>query len=146
MISFDNAIDIARAPDDVYAYLADLEHTPEWNWAITRTEKVTPGPVGIGTRYRQTRSVPHPAVEFIEINGLDPGRSIGIAGMLEPFRARLSYQVAATSVGTRLMSRVQLSTPVPLGPLGDVLGSRVKASVVENLNVLRELLERPLNP
>jgi 3',5'-cyclic AMP phosphodiesterase CpdA len=146
MISFDNAIDIARAPDDVYAYLADLEHTPEWNWAITRTEKVTPGPAGIGTRYRQTRSVPRPAVEFIEISDLHPGRSIDVAGLLGPFRARLSYEVAATPVGTRLTNRVQLSTPLPLGPLGDVLGSRVKASVAENLNVLRELLERPLNP
>ena len=36
MIRFANTIDIAREPATVYAYLADLEHTPEWNWAIAQ--------------------------------------------------------------------------------------------------------------
>jgi hypothetical protein len=31
MISFANTIDIDREPADVYAYIAELEHTPEWN-------------------------------------------------------------------------------------------------------------------
>ena len=98
MIRFENVIDIARALDEVYAYLADLEHTPEWNWAITSTQKVTPGPVGIGTRYRQTRSVPRPAVEFLEISGLEPGRSVEIAGTLGPFQARLAYELGPSPI------------------------------------------------
>ena len=146
MIRFDNTIDIARDPDEVYAYLADLEHTPEWNWAITSTQKVTPGPVGIGTRYRQTRSVPRPAVEFIEISGLDPGRSIEIAGVLGPFQARLTYELWPSPVGTRLVNRVELSPPVPLGPVGGLLGTRVRSSVSENLEVLRQRLGRPAAP
>ena len=40
MITFDNTIDIDRRPGGVYEYLADLEPTPEWNWAITRSESV----------------------------------------------------------------------------------------------------------
>jgi hypothetical protein len=143
MIRFDNTIDIARAPDEVYAYLADLEHTPEWNWAISSTQKVTLGPVGIGTRYRQTRSVPRPAVEFIEISGLDPGRSIEIAGVLGPFQARLTYELWPNPVGTRLVNRVELSPPVPLGPVGGLLRTRVRTSVSDNLEVLKERLERP---
>ena len=64
---FENTLEIARDPRVVYTYLADLEHTPEWNWAITSTRKMTPGPVGVGTRYRQTREVPRPAVELFEL-------------------------------------------------------------------------------
>jgi hypothetical protein len=146
MIRFDNTIDIARAPDEVYAYLADLEHTPEWNWAISSTQKVTLGPVGIGTRYRQTRSVPRPAVEFIEISGLDPGRSIEIAGVLGPFQARLTYELWPSPVGTRLVNRVELSPPVPLGPVGGLLRTRVRTSVSDNLEVLKQRLERPAVP
>jgi hypothetical protein len=140
MIRFDNAIDIARAPQEVYAYLADLEHTPEWNWAITSTEKVTPGPIRIGTRYRQTRTVPRPAVEFIEISHLEPGRSVEVAGTLGPFQARLSYELEPSPVGTRLVNRVELSPAVPLGPIGALLGSRVKTAVAENLLALRQRL------
>ena len=40
MITFANTIDIDRQPGDVYEYLADLEPTPDWNWAITRSEFV----------------------------------------------------------------------------------------------------------
>ena len=85
MIRFDNEIDVARPVDEVYSYLADLEHTPDWNWAIASTQKITPGPVGIGTRYRQTRSVPRPAVESIQITGLEPGRSVEVR--IPPFGA-----------------------------------------------------------
>jgi uncharacterized membrane protein len=58
MTNVTNTILINRPVDEVYAFLADLEHTPEWNWAISETKKTTPGPVAVGTRYRQSRSVP----------------------------------------------------------------------------------------
>jgi hypothetical protein len=87
MIRFANTIDIAQNVDRVYAYIADLEHTPEWDWAISRSKKITPGPVGIGTQYRQTRSIPRPAVEVIEITGLQQGRRVDVVGTLGPFRA-----------------------------------------------------------
>jgi len=142
MIRFENTIDIELQTDRVYAYIADLGHTPEWNRAITSSEKVTPGPIGIGTQYRQSRSVPRPAVEVIEITGLEQGRRVEVAGTLGPFRARLSYEFVATPIGTRLTNRVELEPPVPLGPFGDLLGGRVRTSVAENLQVLKRLLER----
>ena len=146
MIRFDIEIDIATPPDEVYTYLADLEHTPEWNWAITSTQKITPGPVGIGTRYRQTRSVPRPAIEFIQISGLEPGRSIEVTGTLGPFQARLSYELEPSPVGTRLRNRVELSLPAAFGPVGGLLGGRVKASVSENLQALGRRLESAATP
>ena len=141
MIRFENTIDIERSPADVFTYLADLEHASDWNWAITSSEKRTPGPVRVGTQFRQTRSVPQPGVEVIEIVGLEPGRRIEVAGRLGPFAARLSYELTATVAGTRLANRVELEPPVPLGPLRGVLGGRIRASVAENLDVLRRLLE-----
>jgi hypothetical protein len=56
----------------VFAYLADLEHIPEWNWAIVSTRKVSSGRAGVGARYEQRRSVPRPAVEILEVTELDP--------------------------------------------------------------------------
>lgn len=141
MITFDNTIDIDRQPGDVYEYLADLEHTPEWNWAITSSEKITAGPVAIGTQYRQTRSVPRQGIEVIEITGLEPGRRIDLAGTLGPFRSRLSYEFAARPTGTRLTNKVELEPRVPLGPFGNVLGGRIRAAVGENLLVLKQLME-----
>jgi hypothetical protein len=141
MITFANTIDIDREPADVYSYIADLEHTPEWNWAITSSEKITRGPAAIGTQYRQTRSAPRAAIEVIEITGLEEGRRVDVAGTLGPFRARFVYELVASPTGTRLTNSVELDPPVPLGPFGAMLGSRVRTSVAENLNVLKQLLE-----
>ncbi len=141
MIRFANTIDIALEPSAVYAYLADLEHTPEWNWAIATTEKVTPGPVGVGTRYRQTRSVPRPGVETLQITGLEPHRRIDVTGRLGPFVVRLSYELAAIGLGTRLTNTAELEPSVPLGFVGGLLGGRIRTAVAENLGVLKAVLE-----
>jgi Polyketide cyclase / dehydrase and lipid transport len=142
MIRFANTIDIAVEPSHVYAYLADLEHNPEWNWAIESTEKVTPGPIGVGTRYRQTRSVPRPGVEMLELTGLDPLRRIEVTGKLGPFDARLTYELAPSGSGTRLTNTADLEPPRPLGFVGGLFGGQIRASVAENLGTLKMVLER----
>jgi len=108
---------------------------------VGSSEKITLGPVGIGTQYRQTRSVPRQVVEVIEITGLQHGRRVDVGGTLGPFRARLAYELEVSPTGTRLTNTVELDPPVPLGPFGAVLSSRVRTSVAENLRVLKQLIE-----
>jgi hypothetical protein len=141
MISFANTIDIDCEPADVYAYIADLEHTPEWNWAITSTRKVSPGPVAVGSRSRQTRSVPRPAVEMLEVARLDPDRRIDVVGDLASFPAHLTYELSRGPQGTTLTNSVEIDPPAPLGLLGSLFTGRIQASVAENLGVLRTVLE-----
>ncbi|HEX2471090.1 MAG TPA: SRPBCC family protein [Candidatus Limnocylindrales bacterium] len=143
MIRFSNTIDIAADSNVVFGYLVDLEHVPEWNRAIGRTEKLTPGSVRVGSRFRQARTVPRPGVEMIQIISLDPHRSFQIAGTLGPFQSRLSYEIEPVDGGTRVTNHVELDPPIPIGPLGDVLGARVRGAVAENLAVLKRLLEDP---
>lgn len=140
MITFTNTIHINRPINEVYAYLSDLEHTPQWNWAITKTTKTTPGPVAVGTQYRQTRNVPESANETLEITELEPDH-IEIQGTLAKMPARLSYQLNKIETGTELANTVNLE---PLGPLRlarPVLGPRIKSAVASNLNDLKTRLE-----
>ena len=55
---FTNTITIDRPRDEVFAFLADLENLPRWNYAISRTRKVSAGPVALGSRFHQVRTVP----------------------------------------------------------------------------------------
>ena len=57
-MKFVNTITIDRAPGAVFAYLAEFENVPRWNYAIAETRKVTDGPVGVGARYVQLRTIP----------------------------------------------------------------------------------------
>lgn len=141
MIRFTNTIQIERRPAEVFDYLSDLEHIPEWNWAIESTRKVSPGLATVGSRYRQTRSVPRRGEETLEITGLEPGRRIELAGTLGPFGARLAYDVEPDAGGSRLTNSVELEPPGLLGFAGPILGTRVRSSVAENLTTLKRVLE-----
>lgn len=39
MESFTNVVTINRPAHDVFAFLADFENVPKWNYAITETRK-----------------------------------------------------------------------------------------------------------
>jgi carbon monoxide dehydrogenase subunit G len=52
MIRIDREIVIARPPEVVFDYLADVERFPEWQPAVQVVEQLTPGPLAPGTRLR----------------------------------------------------------------------------------------------
>ena len=140
MISFTNTIDIDRPAPQVYDYLVDLEHLPEWNWAITGTAKVTPGPVAVGTRFVQTRSSPRPETESLRIVGLSPHHRIEIDGTLAGLDARLVYDLTDEGAGTTLTNTVVLDASHLSHLAGRLLEPRIRRSVASNLRDLRSRL------
>jgi uncharacterized protein YndB with AHSA1/START domain len=50
--SYTREVVIGRSPQEVFAYLSDLTHELEWNPIARSVERLTDGPVGVGTRYR----------------------------------------------------------------------------------------------
>ena len=141
MIEFTNIIEIHRPVAEVFAYVSDLEHTPDWNWAISETRKTTAGPVGVGTTYRQTRTVPEDATEELEVSALQPDRLFEVTGVLASLPAHLTYRFQATPQGTRLENTVQLQPAGAVRLLAPVAAKRIQRSVAENLGVLKNRLE-----
>jgi Polyketide cyclase / dehydrase and lipid transport len=47
----ENVIEIARSPEDAFDYCVDMTREPEWNPKARHVEKVTDGPIGVGTRF-----------------------------------------------------------------------------------------------
>ena len=52
MARIEGAIVIGRPVDVVFDYVADQSNEPQYNPQMVRAEKITPGPVGKGTRFR----------------------------------------------------------------------------------------------
>ena len=50
-VTVENAIEICRSPGDVFDYLTGITKEAEWNPRTRRVEKLTPGPIGLGTRF-----------------------------------------------------------------------------------------------
>jgi carbon monoxide dehydrogenase subunit G len=141
MIDFTNTISIERPISDVFSYLSDLEHIPEWNWAIAETTKITPGPTTVGTRYRQTRATPRPATEMLEITELDPHGRIEVRGVLADMPAHLTYVLEEQGSGTVLTNAVSLDAEGPVRLLAPLFSRRISQAVASNLNDLKARLE-----
>ena len=97
METFENTVTIQRPAEEVFAFLADFENVPRWNYAIEETRKVSPGPVGVGTRYRQTRSIPGRSEEGFEVTVFEPGKRLAMQGQIGPFHATISYLLEAAA-------------------------------------------------
>jgi uncharacterized protein YndB with AHSA1/START domain len=140
--TFENTVMIRRPIEEVFGFLADFENIPKWNDAIVETHKLSQGPVGVGTSYRQIRSVPSRGEERFEVTAYDPPRQLEIQGQLGPFPSRLAYDLDAIPEGTRVTNTVELELRGPGRLLGRVAVPRVRAAVAANLRKLKELLER----
>ena len=62
----------------MFGFLAQFGNVPLWNYAISETRKITGGPVGVGSRYRQTRTLPTRSEETFEVTEFEPDRRLPI--------------------------------------------------------------------
>ena len=142
MATFQNTLMIQRPIDDVFAFLADFENIPTWNYAIVQTTKTSPGPVEVGTTYRQIRSIPTRSEEGFEVTAFEPTTRLEVHGDIGPFTATISYLLAPVGDGTRLVNVVDLEPASAASRLlAPLATSRVKAAVAANLNTLRQVLQ-----
>jgi carbon monoxide dehydrogenase subunit G len=142
MAAFENTVTIRRPVQDVFGFLADFQNVPTWNYAIVETTKTSPGPVGVGTTYRQVRSIPRRSEEGFQVTVFEPARRLEVHGDIGPFSATVGYLLAPAGDGTRLTNVVDLEPASgALRLLAPLAASRVKAAVAANLDTLRQVLE-----
>lgn len=146
-MEFENTVTIRRPAEVVFAFLADFENVPRWNHAIESTTKTSPGPVGVGSTYRQIRSEPKRSEEGFEVTVFEPMHRLAIDGEIGPFHARVEYLVEQIEGATRLTNGVELEPSSTVSKLlAPFAGSKIQTAVSDNLGDLKALLERTSAP
>jgi carbon monoxide dehydrogenase subunit G len=140
-VRFTNTITIRRPPTAVFAFLADPANIPSWNYAITSVTLLTPGPPGQGTRFRQSRRLPRPGDEELEITGSAPPSRLTLTGEVGPFHGQLSYELEELDGATRLINHADLEARGVARLLAPAATGRIRSAVAENLEVLKRILE-----
>jgi hypothetical protein len=93
--------EIARRPEEVFAYLNQLDRHGEWQDAIVSSKIETEGPVGVGTRATDTRKVPGgPRDVTYEITEYDPPRRTKFRGVNGPVRPEGTVTVEPVGDGS----------------------------------------------
>jgi uncharacterized protein YndB with AHSA1/START domain len=141
-MNFANTVRIDRRPAEVFAFLARFENIPQWNYAISETRNEAGGPVGVGSRYRQTRTLPTRSEETFVVTEFEPDRRLSIRGALGPFHGDITYVLEPAGNGTILSNTMSLQASGPLRVVAPLATSRVKEAVAANLGTLKEILER----
>lgn len=67
MTVINNSVKIRCTVEDAFEYLSDIRNELEWNPAMESIDKITDGPIGLGTRYAaKWKSSPRLVVEIVE--------------------------------------------------------------------------------
>jgi uncharacterized membrane protein len=135
----ENAIEIARSPEHVFDYWVDLRREPEWNPKATRVEKLTDGPIGLGTRFEaEYLKGDAMTIEYVRFERPLAWESVGRSPRLD---VKGEGRISATERGARLVMRMELSPKGTLRLLLPILGRFMHRQQERNLAAIKEALE-----
>jgi uncharacterized protein YndB with AHSA1/START domain len=102
MAPISESIEIDRKPEEVFAYLDDVERHGEWQEQIVGVEPEGDQPMGVGKRVRETRRVPGgDRTMTYEVTEYDPPRQSSFRVLDGPIRAIGTVSVEPVGDGSR---------------------------------------------
>jgi uncharacterized protein YndB with AHSA1/START domain len=140
----DNAIEIEASPEAVFDYFTDTLREPEWNLKLLEVEKLTPGPIGLGTRFRiRLDGVGWSTTENIAFHRPSFWAATSASRMLE---VRIEAEVTPTRRGARLSVRTLLLPHSVLRLARPFLRRIMRQQWEHHLRRIKARLEFPGNP
>jgi uncharacterized membrane protein len=103
------SVEIARSPEDVFAYIADFPRHPEWQDGLVSVTVETDGPTRVGTRVVHRRKLgPLTVATTSEITAYDPPHVVGFRGIDGPIRGAGSQRVEPAGDRSRVSFEMEL--------------------------------------
>jgi len=117
---------IAHAPGAVFAFATNLDNCSKWLKQVTRIEKLTDGPLGVGTQFRETRMMgKREATSTIEITEHASPRVHAATAAFPGGQATYRYTFTPEGDGTR----VRLDAKVEARGLGKLMAPIIVAAM-----------------
>jgi len=141
-----SSFEIARPPDEVYAYVTDPTRFAEWQDDVVRVRVDGGRPPAVGTRFATTRRIGRvEQTTTQEITQVTPPRSWACRGVDGPFRPSAAITVEPLGDGAR--SRVTIALDFEGRGIGKLLPLEVirrmaARTAPRSYRNLKDLLER----
>jgi uncharacterized protein YndB with AHSA1/START domain len=138
-----HSIEIDRPPEDVFAYLDQLERHGEWQAEIVSTKVETSGPVAVGTRVREFRKIGGREQDAsYEITEHDPPRKTSFRGVVGPVRPLGTVVVAPVGDGSK--TRVSIEFDLVGHGLGKLIAPLARTQARKSIARSQEQLKAKL--
>lgn len=120
MAAIKESIDISRRPEEVFSYVTDPTHLPDWQESAVSVRPLGEGPIGVGSKVAVTRRMGRrQMVTTMQVIDLDPPRSWHVHGIDGPIRGDIQGRIEPIDNGEH--SRLTLSVDFESHGMGKVL-------------------------
>lgn len=142
---------IDEPPDVVFGAFSDFANAPKRISGIKKLELLTDGPIGVGTRFRETRVMFNKeATEVMEITAFEPGKSYTVGcrscGCEYQWTFRFKPNGRGTTVEFEMNARAISLFAKIVSPLTSLMmGPMMKKCMEKDMNDLKAAIEKPHN-
>ncbi len=143
MINLDLGTLIDRPVKDVFAFVTNPNNMSKWNTAVVSLEQITPGAVGMGTKFKNVGEMLGRRIEGeMQVVAFEPDSKYGFQMNAGPMQVNVTLSFKTVGTGTKLALNAQ-GNPAGVFKLAEgVMQGRVKAMMEENLARLKSVLEK----
>ncbi|WP_367320041.1 SRPBCC family protein [Streptomyces sp. HUAS ZL42] len=146
MSAIRETVDIDRSPEEVFSYITDPSHMPEWQQSAVSAHRVGGAPMSVGSRVKATWQLGR--LQFpmtMEVTEFDPPRSWRLRGVEGPARGEVHGTIEPLDDGAR--SRLTIDLDFESYGLGRalvplVLRPRARKELPHDEQTLKNLLEQ----
>jgi len=143
MINLDLGTLIDKPVKDVFAFITNPANMPKWNSAVVSMEQITPGAVGLGTKFKNVGEMMGRRIEGeMQVVAFEPDAKYGFQMNAGPVQINVTLTFKTVGTGTKLSLNAQ-GNPGGLFKLAEpVMQGRVKSMMEENIARLKSVLEK----
>lgn len=103
MPAFSDEVTIPQPKDEVFAFAVNMDNFTEVMPNVVKVEKVTEGPVGVGTQYKETREIRgREASSTIEVVDYVSNEKYSVESALEGLRTVYHYRFSESNGETKI--------------------------------------------
>jgi carbon monoxide dehydrogenase subunit G len=142
LINLDLGTLIDRPVSDVFAFVANPNNMSKWNSAVVSIEQITPGEIGVGTKFKTVGEAMGRRLEGeMQVQTYEPGSQCSFQLNAGPMQMNLTLSLKPVGTGTKLGLLVQ-GNPAGIFKLAEgVLSGQIKSLMAANLARLKSVLE-----
>ena len=143
MINLDLGVLIDKPVQEVFTFITNPATMSKWNAAVVSLEQITPGAVGVGTKFKSVGEMLGRRIEGeMQVVAFEPNTKYGFQMQAGPMQVNVTLTFKTVGTGTKLSLNAQ-GNPGGLFKLAEgVMAGRVKSMMEENLARLKSVLEK----
>jgi carbon monoxide dehydrogenase subunit G len=143
MINLDFGTLIDKPVKDVFAFVANPNNMSKWNSAVVSLEQITPGEVGVGTKFKTVGELMGRRMEGeMQVVAYEPDTQCGFQVNAGPMQVTMTLTFKTVGTGTKISLNAQ-GNPAGFFKIAEgMMSGRVKTMMEENLARLKTQLEK----